>query len=255
MIRCRPLQEIDEFEAAYNLEIAVWGIDPRDAVPVNLLRALQHGGSSLLGAYDGTRMVGVALAFPARVGERWVLWSHLTGIDRAYQGQGVGFALKLYQRQWALDNGYDEIRWTFDPLQRGNAHFNLRRLGATAERYYVNFYGVMIDKINHANVPSDRVEAVWRLHDPRVEQLPNGEPDDAPDVRAPFLLTDTGLPRVESFDGSRDAYLVQIPRRLPHHESLLAWRLALRQVLSAAFERGYTAVDFTTADAYLLRRA
>ncbi|MFN8560598.1 MAG: hypothetical protein U0703_02955 [Anaerolineae bacterium] len=68
------------------------------------------------------------------------------------------------------------------------------------------------------------------------------------------MLTDMGLPRVESFDGSRDAYLVQIPRRLPYHESLLAWRLALRQVLSAAFERGYTAVDFITADAYLLRR-
>ncbi|MFN8560597.1 MAG: GNAT family N-acetyltransferase [Anaerolineae bacterium] len=183
MIQCRPLQDIDEFEAAYNLEIAVWGIDPSDAVPVNLLRALQHGGSSLLGAYDGARMVGVALAFPARVGERWVLWSHLTGIDRAYQGQGVGFALKLYQRQWALDNGYDEIRWTFDPLQRGNAHFNLRRLGATAERYYVNFYGVMIDEINHANVPSDRVEAVWRLRDPRVEQLQNGEQDAVPDAR------------------------------------------------------------------------
>ncbi len=49
----RVLDTLDEFEAAVALEIAIWGLHPRDAVPVNLLRALQHSGGSLLGAYDG----------------------------------------------------------------------------------------------------------------------------------------------------------------------------------------------------------
>ena len=53
------------------------------------------------------------------------------------------------------------------------------------------------------------------------------------------------------------AYLVQIPPSLAAlHDSnaVLAWRLALRTALTTAFEHGYTAVDFTSANAYLLRR-
>ena len=254
MIDYRLLEHIDQLEAAFALEVAIWGLEPRDGVPVSMLRAIQHGGGSVLGAYDDERLVGVTLAFPARLDERWILWSHMTGIDRDYQGQGVGFALKLQQREWALGNGYDEIRWTFDPLQRGNANFNLRRLGATAERYHVNFYGVMADEINQANVPSDRVEAIWRLCDPRVDAHISGMPaaDDA--AGSADLVVDMELPRVLDFNGQRHTYLVQIPRRLPRHESLLAWRLALRTVFTAAFDSGYCAVDFTPANAYLLRR-
>ncbi len=165
----RVLETVPEFEQAAALEIAVWGIDPRDSVPVNLLRAIQHAGGLILGAYDGERIIGVALAFPARSEDDWVLWSHLTGVDRAYQGRGIGFAIKQQQREWALANGFEQICWTFDPLQRGNAHFNLRMLGATASRYHEDFYGMMVDEINRADLPSDRVEAVWRLRDSRVE--------------------------------------------------------------------------------------
>ncbi|HVU10786.1 MAG TPA: GNAT family N-acetyltransferase [Phototrophicaceae bacterium] len=243
----RALNTVAEFDEALNLEIAVWGLDPRDAVPTSLLHAIQHGGGLVMGAYDGQRLVGIALAFPARSNDRLILWSHMTGVDRAYQGRSVGYELKQSQRQWALANGFEEMRWTFDPLQRGNANFNLHRLGATlAPEYHVNFYGIMKDEINHADVPSDRVEAIWNLREPRepIDVSPN----------LPFLLADRGEPVMISLNETQPAYLAQIPSHIQPGD-LLRWRLALREALTTAFACGYRAVDFTSTNAYLLRRS
>ncbi len=253
----RVLKNIRDFEEAFALEVAVWGLDPRDAVPVNMLRALQHAGGALIGAYDGEQIVGITLGFPAKSADRWILWSHMTGVRRAYQGKNIGFELKRHQREWALANGFKEIRWTFDPLQRGNANFNLHRLGATAENYLVDFYGTMVDEINHANIPSDRVEGVWRLHDPLVAQRITSVLRNEPTPISPFLLINHGLPEVISLGEAAPEYLVQIPRSLadlPTSDALLKWRLALRETLTNAFERGYVAVDFTAENAYLLRK-
>jgi predicted GNAT superfamily acetyltransferase len=49
----RVLESVDELEAAVALEIAVWGLSPLDAAPVNVLRALGHAGGAVMGAYDG----------------------------------------------------------------------------------------------------------------------------------------------------------------------------------------------------------
>jgi predicted GNAT superfamily acetyltransferase len=193
-------------------------------------------------------MIGIALAFPARSDHGWILWSHMTGVHRDYQAQGIGFELKQRQREWALANGYDEIRWTFDPLQRGNANFNLHLLGVTACQYHVNFYGVMADEINKADIPSDRIEAIWRLRETHAETQ-NGA-----DRPIPFLLKDTGSLEIVALDETISEYLVQIPNTLPRDpEMLSAWRFALRQALMSAFQQGYHAVDFTNANAYLLR--
>ena len=253
-LQYRVLDTVDQFETAHSLEIAIWGLHPRDSVPVNLLVALTHSGGSLLGAYDGDKLIGIALAFPARSGDRWLLWSHFTGIDRRYQGQGVGVALKRYQREWALANGFDEIRWTFDPLQRGNANFNLNRLGAIADRYYENFYGVMEDEINHAASPSDRIEAIWRLRDPRVEARLNATPSPAAPSYIPTLLSDQGQPVLSALDPTQAQYQVQIPRNLSERPDPLVWRLALRAALASAFANGYIAVGFNGDNAYLLER-
>ncbi len=250
----RVLNTNEEFEQAHALEIAIWGLHPRDAVPVNLLRALQHSGGSLLGVYDDATLIGIALAFPARCDQRWLLWSHLTGVDRRYQGQGIGYALKCYQRDWALANGFDEMRWTFDPLQRGNANFNLNRLGAIANRYYENFYGVMEDEINSAASPSDRVEAIWRLRDPRLETHLNASPPAAITGNIPALLSDQGQPVLSALDPTQARYQVQIPRRLSELPDPLVWRLALREAFERAFANGYTAVSFSDDNAYLLER-
>lgn len=249
----RLLEQKQDFEKAIDLEIAVWGLDVRDATPANLMVALHHAGGATIGAYDRRQLIGVTFAFPFRKEDRVILWSHSTGVHRDYQGRGIGYQLKLYQREWALANGYDEIGWTFDPLQRGNANFNLHRLGAFVQSYQVNFYGVMQDEINHGEIPSDRLEAVWRLNDSPADHDMHTETG-----VLPYLLMDEGLPKIVPIDTAQPEYLVQIPRNLttlPNADALLAWRLALREAFTNAFDCGYVAVDFTDTNAYLLRRS
>jgi len=47
----------------------------------------------------------------------------------------------MRQRDDAVARGIDLIEWTFDPLEIGNAFFNIERLGAIVRRYVRNQYG------------------------------------------------------------------------------------------------------------------
>ena len=84
-------------------------------------------------------------------------------------------SLALPTSPWALARGLAQVSWTFDPLVRRNAYFNLAKLGARPRAYLVNFYGPMSDGIN-AGDDTDRLEAQWRLDDPRVFRASAGEP-------------------------------------------------------------------------------
>ncbi|GIS67390.1 MAG: hypothetical protein CM1200mP6_04580 [Anaerolineaceae bacterium] len=63
----------------------------------------------------------------------------------------------------------DWVTWTFDPLQRVNAIFNLERLGATSQTYIKNAYGELDDDQN-IGLTTDRVQVDWDLSSPRVLQ-------------------------------------------------------------------------------------
>lgn len=131
-------------------------------VSADLIRALAHTGNYVAGAWAGGKLVGASLGFLALDQGRLSLHSHVTGVVRAARGARVGFALKQHQRAWALGRGIREITWTFDPLIRTNAEFNLVRLGAVAVAYLSEFYGEMQDGIN-AGDRSDRCEVRWEL--------------------------------------------------------------------------------------------
>jgi predicted GNAT superfamily acetyltransferase/predicted GIY-YIG superfamily endonuclease len=251
----RTLDSISDLERVTDLESAVWDIDPREAVPANLLHASIVNGGVVFGGFDGDRTVGMAYAFPARRDGKWMLWSHMTGVHRDYQGQGIGFALKQAQRLWALEHDYTYIAWTFDPLQRGNAHFNLHLLGASANVYHVDFYGEMSDGIN-AGLPSDRLEVRWDLRSPRVAALADGVVNPVvksyPDAH--FLLNPGSKlePVTHTSELNLPSHFIEIPSdlsQLKRSNATLAyeWRIALRQVLQSAFDYGYTLVDFVEA--------
>jgi predicted GNAT superfamily acetyltransferase len=173
----------------------------------------------------------------------------MTGVHPNYQRSGIGLELKRFQRRWALDNGYKSIRWTFDPLQRGNAWFNLHLLGVdaalTSAEYHVNFYGEMDDDINRG-MPSDRIEVSWQLDQPNLHHVNPGKPV--------LLLRadDRGYPICDASEWHWDEqlYTAAVPAdleglRRSDRSAVLEWRLALRQVMKTAFENGYRAVDFT----------
>src|SRR5262249_15076107 len=147
---------------------------------------------------------------------------------------------------FARAEGIDRIAWAFDPLQAGNAHFNLARLGATAGRYVENMYGERTDALN-AGVPTDRLIAEWET----TAETPATVPAAAVGTVPRLIATDAGQGGTEesgrtpaplavepAFESPR--VLLEIPdeiARLRRHrpEAAERWRVAVRQAFQTAF--------------------
>ncbi|GAB3155028.1 GNAT family N-acetyltransferase [Microbispora hainanensis] len=243
-LRVAELRTIAEFERVVRLFDGIWHPEPwNPPITAELMRALSHAGGYVAGAFEGRELVGAAVAFLAAPAGQ-ALHSHVTGAVRP----GAGFALKLHQRAWALERGLSRITWTFDPLVRRNAHFNLAKLAALPEEYLPDFYGSMGDAVN-AGDESDRVLVVWRPADPRVVRACDGLPhrpagaDDAVAV----LADRDGLPVALPADGP--AVLVAVPAdvetlRRTAPETAKAWRHAVRDVLGGLMARGRAVTGF-----------
>src|SRR6478752_6734189 len=128
-------------------------------VSLNVLVATISEGGVAIGAYDDGVLVGAVYGFATS--DPAVHHSHYLAVDVPYRRHGLGEALKRRQSEWCLAHGITAMRWTYDPLQYGNAHLNLRRLGAHGISYHVDHYGPL-GGINGA-LPSDRVTVRWEL--------------------------------------------------------------------------------------------
>jgi predicted GNAT superfamily acetyltransferase len=149
----------------------------------SFIQAIAHAGNTVLVAERDGITVG-ALVGVLGWDTGLHVHSHVAAVTPAARG-GVGFALKLAQRAIALENGVTEVRWTFDPLIRRNAHLNLEKLGANVRAYLPDFYGRLDDAITGADA-SDRFEVSWRLDSPAVHQAISRalERVDSPGARA-----------------------------------------------------------------------
>jgi predicted GNAT superfamily acetyltransferase len=156
-IEFRELRTAAEVAPMPVLEARVWG--EVDLVAVNLLVATISEGGMAIGAFDGDRLVGSVYGFATH--QPHVLHSHYLAVDPEYRRTGLGVALKHRQREWCLANGRTAMRWTYDPLQLGNAHLNLRSLRAVGTQYHADLYGPM-GGIN-GRLPSDRLVVEWDL--------------------------------------------------------------------------------------------
>ena len=167
-VEIRDLTTIDEFRQVVALEQAIWGYtDTADLVTVPVFIFTVHRGATLLGAFEPSgRMVGFAYAVMGMKDRRPMQWSHMAGVLPEFRG-GLGYRLKLAQRERALSQGLDLIEWTFDPLQAMNAHFNFAKLGCVADEYAANFYGESTSAL-HRGTPTDRLVASWRIAEPHV---------------------------------------------------------------------------------------
>jgi predicted GNAT superfamily acetyltransferase len=251
----RELHRPQELKAAQRLFEDIWRPAEGNPPPMTaeLLRALAHAGSYVAGASAGTRLVGASAGFftaPPHLG----LHSHITGVAPGGQHRGVGFALKVHQRAWALARGITEVVWTFDPLVARNAWFNLAKLGARPTAYLEDFYGPMTDAVN-AGVASDRLLLAWRLGDPAVAAACAGRPLQPPSVEAEAALTvGPGLEPV-AHQPDTPAVTVALP---PELEALdpgqrRAWRQAVREALGGRLAAGAAVTGFLRhPDRYLV---
>jgi predicted GNAT superfamily acetyltransferase len=173
-IMIRHCHGIAEFEACVRLERAVWESADIDVVPIPLFVVASETGGQVIGAYQGTDLVGFTLAIAGWRDRRPFLHSHMTAVDAAFRDRGIGRKLKLFQRKDALARGISLIEWTFDPLITKNAYFNLVCLGAVARRYLPNAYGITTSPL-HSALPTDRLVAEWHLLSARVRRALAGK--------------------------------------------------------------------------------
>lgn len=165
MIDVRLLTEGLEIREMVALLDRIWGTATA-VVGMELATAIGHGGGYLAAVDLDGQMVGGSVGFLARHHGADVLHSHITGLLPTARGRGVGWTLKQHQRAWAADRDLVWVTWTFDPLVRRNAWFNLGVLGAEVSEYLVDFYGPMDDDINGRD-ESDRLLVVWPTSGPR----------------------------------------------------------------------------------------
>src|SRR5579872_2886802 len=158
----RDVRGADELRACQDLQRRAWGITEEGYVmPVATMASAQRVGGLILGAFDGNHnLVGFAFGFLGKLNDRLILWSQLTGVHPAHQSTGVGRVLKFEQRRRAREMDLPAVAWAFDPLQAGNAAFNMGVLGASARTYEVDMYGARTDALN-AGLATDRLVAEW----------------------------------------------------------------------------------------------
>lgn len=226
----REVDAIDDLVAVEALFASIWRTHAdRPPVSSEILRALALARCYVAAAYEGERLVGASAGFLGGSSGDVHLHSHITGVDPDVQGRHIGHSLKLHQRRWCLERGVDVVKWTFDPLVRRNAWFNLHVLGAEIVEFHRDFYGAMRDGLN-AGDSSDRCVVHWSLRD--------ASPRDA-------LVEDVGARLIEvptDFDALRRDDPAQARQ----------WRHAVREALTGAFDDGLRIAGMTADGSYVL---
>jgi predicted GNAT superfamily acetyltransferase len=170
----RKCHELAEMQACVALQKEVWGFVDIELVPLRLFVVAERVGGQVMGAFEGSDMVGFAFAIPGFRASHSFLYSHMLAVRKDHRNAGLGRRLKLFQREDALARGFELMEWTFDPLEIKNAYLNIEKLGAIARRYNVNQYGITSSPLQ-GGLPTDRLVAEWWLKSKRVESVLRGQ--------------------------------------------------------------------------------
>lgn len=233
-IQIRECTTVDEFTECVQIQREVFALPESELSPVRHLVVTKNAGGFSLGAWDGKRLAGFTLSVPAYLNGRRAYYSHMSGVRAEYQDQGLGARLKWAQRDRALGEGIDYIRWTFEPVKARNAFFNLEKLGAVTREYRANFYGTDYGTApelegKRLGIDSDRLMADWDLRDARVEALGAGETPIAAAI----------MPKAEIFTLNDWYGLIDRDPQIARAE-----QLRIRGEFQAAFGRGLVAKGF-----------
>ena len=231
-------------------------------MPASVLWVALRTGGLVVGAFDDTdEMVGFLFGVTGFVDGQPTHWSDMLAVHPRVRGQGIGRALKEFQRDTLLRRGVQHVRWTFDPLESRNAHLNFARLGITSSEYIPNCYGDSASPL-HAGLATDRLVANWLLSSERVssrmeggERGPNAEA-----VAALPLINEGGEPELEL---TAPRLRLRVPADIQalkqvDRAAAVAWRESTRAAFTTYFARGYEAVEFVRepsgAGCYVLQR-
>ena len=271
-IEIRPLRSLDEMRPVVDMQKLYWGDDLESVIPAHMLFSIANHGGHVLTAFDGDRPVGVLVGFlstnmeepkrPAMANLQ--IFSKRMMVLPEYRSQGIGYRLKLAQRENAVTQGIRLVVWTFDPVLALNAHLNIRKLGGISQTYHENYYGTSGEGGLAKLGSSDRLLVEWWVTNRRVEERISGSRKDL--TLSHYLDANTSIlnPSALSHDGillpaekttlpSGTFALLEIPTRYPILEAnnpqlAQAWRMHTRKMFTQMFARGFIVTDFLTEE-------
>ncbi|MEX2531673.1 MAG: GNAT family N-acetyltransferase [Gemmatimonadota bacterium] len=243
------------------LQRLIWGSGFDEIVPASILNISKKVGGVTAGAFsvDGL-MIGFVYGITGVREGKLTHWSHMLGVMPSYRGRGVGRRLKHFQRDRLLERGVKEMRWTFDPLVAGNAHFNMNLLGVQIHDYVTDMYGNTGSGIH--SFGTDRFVAHWDLGAPPGDDLPpQGQGvGEGPSMAGAASVDWDAAPIVNPVAGGTPAAAPSAPAiriRIPPDILALnssdplaagAWRTETRTAFKAARDAGYRIVGFSRTD-------
>jgi predicted GNAT superfamily acetyltransferase len=266
----RDIESFEEMRAVEELQKEIWEFADLDVVPRTIFVASREVGAVLVGAYDGSALVGFVYGFPGYENGQGVHHSHMLAVKPEYRSLNLGYKLKLAQRDRVLAQHINQITWTFDPLQSRNAYFNFAKLGVIADSYRVDFYGEATSSFLH-QAGTDRLWVSWLIDGERVRERLKDERKLSTLPHGARPLVEVGIdlaPKITESTDLRGRYLViEIPadiNALQVEKPGLAveWRNATRWAFSHAMTQGYLVEEFyrvtlrdQSVGSYLLCRA
>jgi predicted GNAT superfamily acetyltransferase len=253
----RDLTRYEEFLQVREVQQQIWGFTQDEGLYPPMLRTAAESGGTIIGAFDGTTMIGFLFGFLGlHTDRRLKLCSQTMGILPEYRNKGVAATLKWAQRERVLANEIELITWTYDPLEAPNARLNLHTLGGVAHVYKQNIYGENFSALSQG-LPTDRFLVEWWIATERVQQRHDRAVVEPIGVDSPIVNActgGTGDRHITSIDLNLDAPIirVEIPNDLQAIKKInmaLAhdWRAKTRELFEVYFARGYEAIDFVRA--------
>jgi predicted GNAT superfamily acetyltransferase len=268
VIVIRPIREISDLKAVEDLQREIWGCSDLEILPALAMIPLLEIGGVLLGSFAGDEMVGFVLGLPGFDTNRPILHSDMLAVKASYRSHGLGFKLKLSQRQHALSKGIERITWTFDPLQSRNAYLNFGKLGVFSDRYEIDYYGATSSFLHSTG--TDRLWVTWDLKSLRVKRRLELTPEQREavhltDVPPLVRVSEDNSPQFLEYRGTETAS-IEIPMVIDsvvETDPALAqrWRETTRVAFTSALDGGLVVQDFfrrerqgRTVGRYLLTR-
>jgi predicted GNAT superfamily acetyltransferase len=266
-VAVRAVDSVVGLREVADLFSRVWDAPLVPPMPHDIMRSLAHAGGRVHGAFREGQLVGASVAvFGPPAGDS--CYSLIAGVRPEAASRGIGLALKLAQRAWALRAGAVWMNWTFDPLLRRNARFNISRLGAVGTEYLVDFYGEIADGVNDPE--TDRLAVCWDL---RAALPGSTAPAGLPGPRVPaggavphaiLAAGPAGEPVAETVPGAGGSGPGRLRCWIP--DGILTirrtdpglarrWRLAVREALGGAIGGGYRVTGLMEPGWYVLEKA
>ena len=230
----RELVTIPDQNMGLDLFDAIWPIPGGGReIPENLMQAFVHNGSYFVGAFSRDEILGATFGFIGINGGTH-LHSHMSAVVPNNRDLGIGALMKKHQFNWALERKIPFISWTFDPLVKRNARFNISKLGVELSDYFPDFYGPMTDLVN-AGDASDRLMVKWLVSSsgPQSSNDFSEIPKGAINIAIPLDI---------------------VALRAQSAQEAMAERLRVREEFLTAFDSGYKVIGFSNAHGYILSK-